>query len=171
MRLCALYVSVCARVPIPAVFLSSALSRWVCVCDGFATNSSVRSNYWQCLLWRERSRFRTGESHDQGIVPTVRIFVLSPFWCLSWSNSKHHGTPSLHSVSPSFFKSTARTTYSIGLDKLLLFFQDWRWHYPNFPTSYSPNVVMCVCVGVFIWFCDFTHFLQIYLTAAKVPRT
>jgi hypothetical protein len=47
MRLCALYVSVYARVPIAAVFLSSALSRWVCVCvcDGFAINSSVRSNY------------------------------------------------------------------------------------------------------------------------------
>jgi hypothetical protein len=32
MRLCALYVSVDVRVPISAVFLSSALSRWVCVC-------------------------------------------------------------------------------------------------------------------------------------------
>jgi hypothetical protein len=31
MRLCALDVSVYARVPISAVLLSSALSRWVCV--------------------------------------------------------------------------------------------------------------------------------------------
>jgi hypothetical protein len=45
MRLCALYVSVYVRVSISAVFLSSVLSRWVCVCGGFAINSSVRSNY------------------------------------------------------------------------------------------------------------------------------
>lgn len=172
MRLCALYVSVHAHVPFSAVFLSSALSRWVCVCvcDGFAINRSVRSNYWQCLLWRERSRFTTGESHDQVMVTTVRIFVFSPFWSLWGSNSRRHGTPSLHSVSPNFFRSTARITYSIGLDKLLLFFQDWRWHYPNFQLEIS-QILLCVyvwvCVYLVSWFlqifCRFTWLLQKFL--------
>jgi hypothetical protein len=101
------------------------------------------------------------EERDQGLPqlsPTIKLllqvreFLFSHLFGPSRDLAANSMGPlSLHSVAPNFFKSTARITYSIGLDKLLLFFQDWR------------------CLGVCLFgFVIFTHFLQIYLTAAKI---